>query len=54
MLSAFGMILLMTVTISFEESSLNLMIKEPFVPKRVDEEKKNDEIELEEKPLINN
>jgi hypothetical protein len=28
MLSAFGMILLMTVTISFEESSLNLMIQE--------------------------
>ena len=48
------MILLMTVTISFEESSLNLMIQEGQARQQVDEEEEEEGVEMEQvqQPLV--
>lgn len=59
MLSAFGMILLMTVTISFEESSLNLMIQASQSHQQVDDDEEGRdagegvEMETVQQPLVN-
>lgn len=55
--SAFGMILLMTVTFSFEESSLNLMIQEGQARQHVDDDDEDAAgVEMEDvkkAPLVN-
>jgi hypothetical protein len=48
MFSAFGMILLMTVTFSFEESSLNLMIQQDQSRSHLYSEDEEDGVELED------